>query len=207
VQEATPVYAVQPAGPFAGEAYKRIARILREQISEGVSRVSIAGYQVGSTKLMNGQEVSVVVPDIRGMYSWSTPALIEAVLGKPEDAEDPDAYKAEAKEIGNFLDRVYYELSNLGLSPQERAINYAATNAYQVASVFKDAIKEKFKLDRIDVERSSVCRPGSDCWDVILTFFDPVQRHERAKELYRFTIDVSEVLPVTVGSVRHWSAY
>ena len=208
VQEATPVYAIQPAGPFAPEVYKRLEQFLREQRGEGVSQVSIPGFVAGSTTLMNGQEVPVVVPDIRGMCNWSTPELIKAVLGaRPEDPDEQAAYDAQAEEVGNFLDRIYYELSNLGVSPQERAINYAATNAYQVASVFQEAIKEKLKLDKIDVERSSVCRPGSDCWDVKLTFFDPVQRHERARELYRFTIDVSEVIPVTVGKVRHWSAY
>lgn len=208
VQEATPVCAVQPAGPFAGEVYKRLAQFLREQCEEGVSQVSIPGYVAGSTTLMNGQEVPVVVPDIRGMCSWSTPALVTAVLGqRPENPDEQTAYDAQAGEVGSFLDRVYYELSNLGVSPQERAINYAATNAYQVAAVFQDAIKEKLKLNQIDIERSSVCRPGSDCWDVKLTFFDPVQRHKRAREVYRFTIDVSEVIPVTVGKVRNWSAY
>ncbi len=208
VQEATPVYAIQPAGPFADEVYKRLARFLREQREEGVSQVSISGYVAGSTTLMNGQEVPLVVPDIRGMCSWSTPAVVEAVLGqRPAGEEDQAAYDAQAGQVAGFLDRVYYELSNVGVSPQERAINYAATNAYQAASVFQDAIKEKLKLDKIDIERSTVCRPGSDCWDVKLTFFDPVQRHERAREVYRFTVDVSEVIPVTVGKVRNWSAY
>jgi len=208
VQDATAVYAIQPAGPFAAEAYKRIRQFLREKREEGVSQVSIPGFLAGSTTLMNGQEVPLVVPDIRGMCSWSTLELIKAVLGiRPENADEQAVYDAQAEEVGNFLERVYYELSNLGVSPQERAINYAATNAYQVASVFKDAISAKLKLDKIDVERSAVCRPGSDCWDVKLTFFDPVQRHERAREVYRFTIDVSEVIPVTVGKVRHWSAY
>jgi len=208
LHEATPVYAVQPAGPFAAEVHKRLAQFVREQREEGVSQVSIPGYIAGSTTLMNGQEVPVVIPDIRGMCSWSTAALVEAVLDqRPEDPERQAAYDAQAEEVGGFLDRIYYELSNLGVSPQERAINYAATNAYQAAAVFQAAIKEKLKLDTIDVERSTVCRPGSDCWDVKLTFFDPAQRHERAKEIYRFTIDVSEVLPVTVGKVRNWSAY
>ena len=142
------------------------------------------------------------------MCSWSTPAVVEAVLGqRPAGEEDQAAYDAQAGQVAGFLDRVYYELSNVGVSPQERAINYAATNAYQAASVFQDAIKEKLKLDKIDIERSTVCRPGSECWDVKLTFFDPVQRHERAREVYRFTVDVSEVIPVTVGKVRNWSAY
>jgi hypothetical protein len=73
--------------------------------------------------------------------------------------------------------------------------------------VYKEAIKQNLKLDKVDVERSAVCRPGSECWDVKLTLFDPVRRYERAREVYRFTVDVSEVIPVTVGRVRNWSAY
>ena len=53
--------------------------------------------------------------------------------------------------------------------------NYAATDAFLVANVFKDAIKEGMGLDTIEVERSPICRLDSDCWDVKLTFFDPSQ--------------------------------
>lgn len=208
VQETTPVYAIQPAGAFAQEAYNRLRSFMRGQIEEGISQVSIGGIEAGSTRLLNGQEVPLIVPEIRSMYSWSTPALVEAVLGaRPDNGQDCSHYDQQAEEVGNFLDRVYYEISNLGVAPQERAINYAATNAYQVATVYRDAIKQSLKLDNIGVERSSVCRPGSDCWDVRLTFFDPSQRHEKAKEVYRFTVDVSERVPVTVGKVRRWSAY
>ena len=208
VQETTPVYAIRPTGAYATEAYNRIRNFLRGQCEEGISQVSLAGLEAGSVTLLNGQELPVVIPELRAMYSWSTPALVEAVLGKrPENGQDCSEYDQQAEEVGNFLDRVYYEISNLGTTPQERAINYAATNAYQVATVYRDAIKQNLKLDRIGAERSSVCRPGSDCWDVKLTFFDPRQRHEKAKEIYRFTVDVSEVVPVTVGKMRRWSAY
>jgi hypothetical protein len=61
------------------------------------------------------------------------------------------------------------------------------------------------ELDEIDVVRSPICRPESDCWDVKLTFFDPSRMLDRARKVYRFTVDVSDVTPVTVGSVRSWS--
>jgi hypothetical protein len=86
-------------------------------------------------------------------------------------------------------------------------MNYAATNAFQVARVFESAIGEALELDGIAVEPSPICRPGSDCWDVKLTFFDPTKRLQRARKVYRFTIDVSDVVPVTVGVVRSWSVY
>ncbi|MCL4204285.1 MAG: S8 family serine peptidase [Pirellulaceae bacterium] len=208
LQETTPIYAVQPAGPFAAETHQRLRELLNGQLNEGVTQVSIPGILVGSTLLMNGQRVPMIYPDIRGMYSWSTTALIDAVLGpRPSDNPEQDAYDRQVEEIANFLERVYYELSNLGVAPQERAINYAATNLFQVAAVYRDAVAEGLRLDSLQVERSSLCRPGSDCWDVKLTLFDPVRRQERAKEVFRLTVDVSEILPVTVGKLRKWAAF
>jgi hypothetical protein len=99
---------------------------------------------------------------------------------------------------------VYEELRNLGATSQDRALNYAATNAFQVAAVFRDAIQATMTLDTIEVERSPICRPESDCWDVKLTFFNPSKVFEQARKSYRFTVDVSDVVPVMVGSVRSW---
>jgi len=206
--DATPIYAIQPQGPFASDVYQRLRQFLREQLSEGVERVSIPGIIVGSVRLMSGQAVPVVQPAIRGMYSWTTTALIEAILGStpPESAEEREreAYFQRAQAVTNFLERVYYELRNLGMTPQERAINFAATNAFNVEKVFEAAIREEMDLDIIEVERSPLCRPDSDCWDVKLTFFNPGKVFEQARKVYRFTVDVSDVVPVTVGRVRSW---
>ena len=150
----------------------------------------------------------MVFPEIRGMFGWSNPKLIEKVLGgRPQDEEGQKKYDQLAVQIDDLLDRVYYELSNLGLSPPERAVNFAATNLYQVASVYKDAIANDLKLDTITTERSQICRPNSECWDVVLTLFNPERRHERAREVHRLTVNVSEIIPVTVGKVRRWSVY
>ncbi|HXQ73399.1 MAG TPA: hypothetical protein VN844_23055, partial [Pyrinomonadaceae bacterium] len=62
-------------------------------------------------------------------------------------------------------------------------------------------------LDSITTEKSPICRPDSDCWDVKLTFFNPARRLDQAREIYRLTIDVSDVVPVTVGQVRRWQVY
>nr|WP_306296796.1 hypothetical protein [Candidatus Entotheonella palauensis] len=143
------------------------------------------------------------------MYSWTTAALAQAVCGDPPSdtatSDEYEAYGQRSEAVGNFLERVYHELRNLGLSPQEHAINYAATNALNVERVFESALREEMELDAIEVERSPICRPDSDCWDVKLTFFDPRHQFERARRVYRFTVDVSDVCPVTVGMVRSWS--
>ncbi|MCP4107603.1 MAG: hypothetical protein GY749_19015 [Desulfobacteraceae bacterium] len=61
--------------------------------------------------------------------------------------------------------------------------------------------------DNLPVEPSPICRPGSDCWDVKLTFFHPENRQAQARKVYSYAIDVSNAIPVTVGHVRSWSVY
>jgi cyanobactin maturation PatA/PatG family protease len=208
VQDATPVYAVQPDGPFAAVAYERLRRFLSYQIESEVERVSIAGIIAGTTRLMNGQTLPVVVPDTRGMWSWNTAALIREVVGsEPEPDESQADYDHRLSETTNFPERVYYEIRNLGITAADRAINFAATNAFQVGLAFRSSIESGMKLEDIGVEPSPICRPGSDCWDVRLTFFDPKRRLEQAKRVHRFTVDVSDVVPVTVGKPRQWDVY
>ncbi len=206
--DATPIYGILPRGPFAAAAYEQLRQFLREQLSEGVERVSIAGVIIGQVRLMSGQTVPVIWPELRCMYSWSTAALVEAVAGEPPpDSADPEERVAHAQKvvtITNFLERVYYELRNLGTTPQERALNCAATNALTVAGIFEAALKAEMELDTIEVERSPICRPDSECWDVVLCFFDP-ESVLRSRKCYRFTVDVSDVCPVMVGKVRSWS--
>lgn len=206
--DATPIYAIQPQGAYADRAYERLVQFLREQLTEGVERVSIPGVIVGQVMLMSGQVVPVILPTLRCMYSWTTAALIEAVCGtlpaESASEQDRNAYGQRSQSVMNFLERVYYELRNLGITPQERAINYAATNAFNVERIFESAIQEEMDLDTIEVERSPLGRPGSECWDVKLTLFNPRRVFEQARKVYRFTVDVSDVCPVSVGRVRSW---
>lgn len=206
--DATPIYVIRPVCPFSGEAYDRLRKFLGEQLTEGVERVSIPGMIIDKARLSSGQVLPVIQPEVRGMYSWTTAALTEAVCGSPpprSKAKEGETYTQKTETVRNFLERVYHDLRNLGLMPQERAINYAATNAFNVEKVFEDALKkEGMELDTIEVERSPICRPGSDCWDVKLVFFDPEKQMQRARKVYRFTVDVSDVCPVMVGKVRSW---
>lgn len=206
--DATQIYVIQPAGAFADIGYERLREFLTAQLNDEVERVSVPGYISGNATLFSGQTVPVIVPDLRGMYSWTTGQLITAVLGEaPKKKEEAAAHAAKAAGIQNFLERVYYEIRNLGVSPQERAMNYAATDAFRMESVYSTAIGAGLKLDSMEVERSPICRPDSDCWDVKLMFFNPTKRLEQARVVYRFTIDVSDVIPVTVGKVRSWEIF
>ncbi len=205
-RDSTPIYAIMPAGAFAADIYRTLRELMAGQLHHGVDRVSIPGRTEGTARLLNGHTVPLLFPELRGMVGWSTSRLALEVVGKaPRRGKKQKAeFDEKRAEIANFLDRVYYELRNLGLTPQERAMNYAATNALRIENVYSSALKKGLKLAEIDIERSPICRPKSDCWDVKLTFFNPTRLLEQARVVYRFTIDVSDVVPVTVGKVRSW---
>lgn len=199
--EGTPVYAIRPMGSFASETYRQLLEFLKDYHEKSIERISIPGVIAEKVTLLSGQTVPVIIPELRGIFSWSTKDLIKKLRNvfKLSDEEGTD--------IRNFMERVYYELMNMGRASSERALNFAATNAYQIADVFKDAIEKGMVLDTIQTEKSPICRPDSDCWDVKLTFFDPLHREEVARMVYRFTIDVSDVVPVSIGDLRSWSIY
>jgi cyanobactin maturation PatA/PatG family protease len=205
--DGSPIYAILPGGPFAAEAYQRLRTFLAEHAANETERVSIPGKVSGRTTLLNGHVLDVVVPELRGMASWTTKALVDAVVGQPQAAKPAAqaSHTAKVEGVGNFLQRVYYEFRNLGATAEERAINFAATNASKVAGVFHMAAAEGMELDNVSVERSPICRPGSECWDVKMMFFYPDRPVQSVRKSYRLTVDVSDVVPVLVGPIRSWS--
>ncbi|WP_017721275.1 S8 family peptidase [Kamptonema formosum] len=212
--ELTPIYAIEPVGSFAEQAYQHLISAIKGQIKpeddpEYISRVSIPGVLTGkNVRLFSGQVVPVIAPEVRGMYEWNVNQLVtlavnaaKASATATQAAQQEQATRASLKE---FLNRMYYEFRNLGQTSQERALNFAATNAFQAAQAFSEATSKGMQLDRIETEKSPFCRMDSDCWDVKLKFFDP-ENDDRAKKVYRFTVDVSDTMPVTIGEVRTWS--
>jgi hypothetical protein len=53
--DGTPIYAIEPAGPFAATIYERLRTFLNDAIKEGVERVSVPGVINGKVALMSGQ--------------------------------------------------------------------------------------------------------------------------------------------------------
>ena len=176
-QDSTPIYAVQPQGPFARDCYLRLLDFYQQQWTEGVERVSIPGTLGGTARLSNGFSVPVLVPEMRGMYSWTAQELVKALVKEPKGAGD------EKTETMSKLPRSAFIsiFRNLGLTPGDRAINFSATNAFNVSQVFEIALREQMQLDSISVERSPFCEPESDYWDVKLIFFDPKKQLDRAR--------------------------
>ncbi|AOY82363.1 PatA/PatG family cyanobactin maturation protease [Moorena producens JHB] len=209
--ELTPIYALEPVGAFADDTYGTLqdmlaSEALPENDEEYIERVSMAGRLSQKTvKLFSGQELPVLkLYSPRGMYGWTINTLvdnaIEAVRQEQQNADEA----AIRKSLTAFLHRVYYDLRNLGQADRDRAINYAAINAFQAAESISEAVAIGMELHSIEVEKSPFCRYDSNCWDVKLKFFDP-DHGRRAKKVYRFTIDVIDLVPVTLGHVRSWS--
>nr|WP_245689355.1 hypothetical protein [Streptomyces chattanoogensis] len=179
-----------------------------------ISRVSIPGVLTDRTvRLFSGQVVPVVEVMARGVSTWNETllvnAVVEAVTKDPrnENTTNPDDLK---KTIRALLDKVYYQFRNLGQSSADRAMNYAGTNAFQLGKSIADGLLSAqhvpgsannfYALDSVRVSKSPYCRIGSDCQDVIVTFMDP-EDDRRSKVNYLFTIDVSDLPPVSLAPV------
>ncbi len=208
--ELTPIYAIEAVGPYAGEVNAILVDFLADAgrlsgDSEFIERISVPGHlSERSVRLFSGQVVPVLEVDTpRGLYGWQVNRLINDAVNQLELKTGPER-DLTVETLRTFLDRVYYEVRNLGRMSADRAINFAATNAFQAARVFAQAVTSGMRLDTIEVESSPFARPDSDAWDVKLKFFDP-DNLRRARTVFRFTIDVSDVMPVTIGEVRSWS--
>jgi subtilisin family serine protease len=165
-----------------------------EDPETGVTRVSLAGWLDGSTtRLLNGTVVPTLNTDWRGFYQWNVDQLLGA--------------KPWPEGISQFLSRIYNEFRNVGISPQNRALNYSAMNAYNTKKIFSAMAGQGRRLDTVEVDRSVICRPESDCWDVTYRFFNPNEVLTQARQVFQYTIDVSDLVPVAVGPLRSWQIY
>ena len=202
-----PVYAMVPEDQYAVISFVRLANFLRDQTHSKdpeTFRVAAAGTINGSITLFNGTVVPKLSLITRGIYDWDIKSLIAAMADGPNGTGNQ-----VDEELRNFLLRVYDELRNLGVTSEERAKNFAATNAYQAkqAFVWAQSGGRDFKLDGITARRSPICRRNSDCWDISLTFFDPKSLFQTARQVFEYTIDVSDLIPVQVGDARIYPIY
>lgn len=227
--ELTPIYAIQPQAPFAAAIYKYLQEFLADQVlpkenEDYIERVSIPAVLTGRTvTLFSGQVVPIIEPlNTRGMYGWKVNELVKAVMDAINAQDPPPNLTPEQEDqieysLKNFLMRIYYDLRNLGQTSAERAQNFASTNIFQYADALVKVLMNQsrswagpgdpqavtMQLDSFEVERSPFCRKDSDCWDVRIKFFDP-ENNKRAKRVLRYTIDVSDIMPVTLGEPRLW---
>jgi cyanobactin maturation PatA/PatG family protease len=212
--ELTPIYAIEAEPEYADAVYEIFRDALRNQALPAddpnfVSRVSIPGIlTTRRMRLFSGQVVPVVVVQRRGLYIWNEDALVSSVVAAVagDDATAAELARVRRK-VRQMLDKIYYQMRNLGQSPPDRAINFQATNAFVFASAITEGLlsgkterddSDLYSLDTITAVKSPYCRVDSDCWDVQLSFFDP-DNNQRAKAVFQSTIDVSDQLPVQLA--------
>ncbi|NEO84077.1 MAG: PatA/PatG family cyanobactin maturation protease [Spirulina sp. SIO3F2] len=208
--DGSPIYVLEPKGAFANDVYEMLLLMLDGQLElenspEFIEHISIPARRTERTvELFSGEVVPVVnINHPRGMYGWNVDALVDAALTTVNNLADVN--EVELREgLTAFLNRVYHDLHNLGQTSRDRALNFTVTNTFQAAATFTEALASRRQLDTIEVEKSPYCRLNSDCWDVVLTFFDP-ENGRRSRRVFRFTLDVAASLPVTVGNIKQWS--
>jgi hypothetical protein len=203
--DAAPIYAIVPAGAHAVEIDAQLIRLLRDQQAPRdfrVERVTLPGRLTGDeTELLSGEVVPVVeLSSTRGLGGFIIGQLASAASARVQPSGTEEALPDALRE---FLARVFFDMANLGRTPAQRALNFAGTNTFQAAHSIFTALRDGKVIDTIDTQRSQVCRPDSDCWDVRLSFFDP-ENNRRSRDVHRFTFDVSDTVPVTLNDPQAW---
>jgi hypothetical protein len=199
-----------------------VGQTLRPDDQNYVARVSVPGTLTKRTvRLFSGQTVPVVVVHAQGLYTWNEALLVDSLI--KHVTEDRDSRRlAPVNEtmvrtlVHAFLDKVYYQFRNLGQSGPDRALNYAATNAFELTQALangflsgrlvprsSDEPEPLYALDDITVVKSRFQRPDSESYDVTLTFMDP-ENDRQARVAYLITVDVSGEMPVSLDSPRQF---
>jgi cyanobactin maturation PatA/PatG family protease len=145
--DSTPVYALRPDGTFARETYETILEFYDEQIHKQSDRAAVPGTVKGSARLYSGQVVPVICPEVRGMANWATKRVVEAARVELERRKMVESTDEADLQLTNFLNRIYFELRNMGIAPHERALNYSATNAFSVGDIMMRRVSLAFQLD------------------------------------------------------------
>jgi hypothetical protein len=114
--------------------------------------------------------------------------------------------------LQSYLDRLYFEMRNMGASPLERALNHATAYALTqplprlgMSTIFGAMFGRGMMLEDISGQRNEKCRPRADCWDVTLRFFNPSSNTEWSRTIFRITVDVSLVKPLVIGQAQIWN--
>jgi hypothetical protein len=192
-----PIYALEPKGPLAAEIYGNFAEILTAQVTGEVDTISIPGLRLGATRsLRDGTRVPrVEMERLRGLYAWT----LESSVTRSNVGSD-----AEAILLG-MLRAIQQEARNEGVGGPARTLNYLTANPVQLAMSALIAQREGFTFGDFGIARSTFSRPNSECWDIELRFIDDDDEF-RSGLIHRHTVDVADMLPVSVGQMKAWRA-
>jgi cyanobactin maturation PatA/PatG family protease len=190
-----PLYAIKPEGPFASHVYTQLRGLFADQLKGKAVMVSLPGH-LKSKQIQTefGQSLSTIAPAVQGIKGWDL---------KSSDNKSID--KGLLAKVVDFTNRIVYDFRNGGIEPKDRAINFAVTESLKIEAVFEKALKESLELSTVTVDKSPISRPDTVSYDVKLTFFHPQKRMEVANKVFKFSIDVSDVIPMLIGEIKVWS--
>jgi hypothetical protein len=96
-----------------------------------VGRISVAGVISGQVRLYTGETVPIIRPDSRGVRNWTTKALLTQAQLQAFGTSPPSPEIIQTmRDLAEFLNTAYSQTRNLGVLPQDRAANFAATDAF-----------------------------------------------------------------------------
>ncbi|MCA9470065.1 MAG: S8 family serine peptidase [Nitrospira sp.] len=172
-----------------------------------IEKVAIPGRINGTVRLLNGMEVPVITPNQRGTRSWKLGALLNAYAQQDPKNSSPDAQEKYQQFLKRITQRYMEEARNPGLSGPDRALNFGATHSFKTAVEIRKYLKIDYfpDVDSIEVHPSPTCRKDSECYDVNVAFFD-AENLMRAKDVLRYTVDVSDEVPVLLGEPQNYRA-
>lgn len=181
-------------------AFSKYAPVLSVPVTE---RVALPGRVRGKVNLRNCVSATVLHPELRGAAEWSAKRLFEMIQSEVAPSSAAAADKL-ARKIKELLERLDEDVRNPGLTPQHRALNFASTQQSELLRLVRADLEGDFEVDTVrHPEASNHCRPGSDCWDVEISFFNP-ENVQESPILVRQTVDVSDVVPVLIDRPRRF---
>jgi hypothetical protein len=189
----------------AEKTIESIARTFGESLDRA-SHIAFAGRLGGTVELMSGETVPVIEPEMRGTSNWNTARLLTALA--PKALSDPEARALATR----LVSRLYQEMRNDGLSPEERAVNFAGTAVISLlGSLLADPLGlfanlaaggqntkssglASLAVDDIEVRPADCRRLDSDPYEVDVSFFD-FNNQFRGRTVLSLTVDVADVVP------------
>lgn len=187
-----PLYVIRPAGPFADVGFERLREFLNDQVQAEKEDqrvyVALAGRITGEAVLSGKISIPVIEPEIDGMFDWTSEKLLGSVGAK----KGQPSFVA----IDNFLRRLTSAAVNVGVAPQDRAFNFAVTNLLNLITSLTNIFRDGYLFDQVEVVRSELCHPESECYKVRSYFFPPDLTKPR--QVIEYTVDVSGVIPVKI---------
>jgi hypothetical protein len=181
---------------------------------ERTERVSIPGLIQGQVRVLSGEILTEIAPDMRGTHSWSLARLHTMI----EDALRDSANNATISALAGVMSRFDHVLMHLddivrnrGLSAQDRALNYAATRIVDILPEIADSLVVPnnnsvtvYELDSVATPvKSEIGPPGSNCWEVEISFFNPDNAFA-ARVIVSQAIDVSDIIPYRIEKPKQY---